>query len=80
MLACADIEDSDQPVHLSSMVALWVSRGLAFLWQKTKADQTVRMPTDLNLCCMHMPTCTLCLIPVQMISSVTNSHTELQGV
>ena len=57
------IEDSDLPVQSdqSSMGPLCVAKGPtpspAFLQAENASDQTGNAQTDLNSCCLHMPTC-----------------------
>ena len=69
-LACAPIEDSDQPAHLHSL--LRVFDGLSMGMQGSNVSSSLKLDcvdlqTDLNLHCRHMSTCVLCCIPAQLL-------------
>ena len=57
----------------SLMETLWVAKGPSVL-QAENLDYGQTVQTDLNLPCMHMPTCTLCWILAQIAISFTKQY------
>ena len=71
-LACAPIDDSDQTAHLRSLIRVFNGRSMGSQGFNVSSREKVRLysdsvnaQTDLNLCCAHMLTCTLCWISAQ---------------
>ena len=63
-MACAPIEDSDQPGHQSSLSAQWAAKDPSFLHvdsEDSDKSDWVDTQTDLSLCWAHMPFCWFCL-------------------
>ena len=72
-LACVPIKDSDQPAHPYSLIRVYNRHPMGSQRSNVSSDEELRLwsdcvkvLTDLNLHCMHMPTCILCWSPAQL--------------
>ena len=79
-LACALIEDSDQPVHQHSLIRVFGGRSVGSQGSNNSSGGKLRLrldcadaQTDLILRCMHMPTCTLGWILAHTVCALTLS-------
>ena len=69
-MACAPIKDSDQTAHPCSLIRVFDGHSMGKQESNVSSGGKIKLwsdcagaRTDLNLRCMHMPTCTLCRIP-----------------
>ena len=73
-VAYAPIEDSDKTAHLRSLIRVCDGRSMDSQGSSVSIGGKLRLcsdcvdaQTDLNVCCMHMPTCTCSWIPALLL-------------